>query len=104
MPISKKWSKMTRVSIKQKAPSSPGVYELTSFGERRPLYIGRTQNLQQRLLRHLSESRPNKFRFEKAGWLTSPKALERKHFEQYVNKYGAIPPWNTQDPRSTPRF
>lgn len=99
MPISKKWSKMTRATIVRKAPERSGVYELTSFGEQRPLYIGRSSDLQARLLQHLSESRPNKFRFKKVGFFGSPAALEREHFDRYVKKYGSIPPWNTQDPR-----
>lgn len=99
MPIRKKWSKMRRAQIKKKAPRKAGVYELTSFGRDRAMYIGATDNLERRLLEHLSESNPNRFRFKKASLLQSPKSMEKRHFTKYENKYGETPPWNTQDPR-----
>ncbi len=101
MPISKKWSKMTRTKIEQTAPKAGGVYELTSFGKSRPLYIGRTDNLQRRLLEHQEERKPNRFRFKKAGFLKSPKSMEQDLFENYESKYGEIPSWNVQDPRTS---
>lgn len=100
MPISKKWSTMKRSKIKRSAPTSGGLYELTSFGQQRALYIGKTDDLQRRLLEHLDDKRPNRFRFKKAGILQSPGSMEKKAFERYENKYGETPSWNTQDPRS----
>lgn len=100
MPISKKWSTMKRAKINRSVPTKSGLYELTSFGEQRALYIGRTDNLQRRLLEHLDEKRPNRFRFKKAGFLQSPKSMEKGAFDRYEDKHGETPPWNTQDPRT----
>lgn len=100
MPIAKKWSTMKRSKITRTVPTTGGVYELTSFGQQRPLYIGSTDNLQRRLLEHLGETRPNRFRYKKAGFLQSPQSLEKNAFDKYEAKYGEIPPWNTQDPRT----
>ncbi|MFC7205077.1 GIY-YIG nuclease family protein [Haloferax namakaokahaiae] len=100
MPIPKKWSRMNRSQIKQTAPTSSGVYELTSFGKQRALYIGQTDNLQRRLLEHLDDKKPNRFRFKEAGFLQSPKSMEKNEFDNYENKHGNTPPWNTQDPRT----
>lgn len=101
MPISKKWSKMRRTKIKRDAPTKGGIYELTSFGERRALYIGSTDDLQRRLLEHLDEKKPNRFRFKIAGFLQSPGSMEETAFSRYEAKYGETPPWNDQDPRTT---
>ena len=103
MPIPKKWSKMKRTKIKRSAPTKGGVYELTSFGEDRALYIGSSDNLQRRLLEHLSQSKPNRFRYKTAGLLQNPESLEKRHFNKYEKKHGTTPPWNTQDLR-TGRF
>jgi len=100
MPISKKWSKMNRSKIERSAPTDGGVYELTSFGKQRALYIGSTGNLQRRLLEHLDDKNPNQFRFKEAGFFQSPGSMEQDAFDNYENKYGKTPPWNTQDPRT----
>jgi excinuclease UvrABC nuclease subunit len=101
MPISKKWSKMNRAKIKQSAPTDGGIYELTSFGKQRALYIGSSANLQRRLLEHLDDKKPNRFRFKTAGLLRSPKSMEQNAFDNYEAKYGETPRWNTQDPRKS---
>lgn len=100
MPIAKKWSTMKRSTIEQNAPAKGGLYELTSFGEERALYIGSTDNLQRRLLEHLDDKKPNRFRFKTAGLLQSAGTMEEDAFDRYEDKYGETPPWNTQDPRS----
>lgn len=91
---------MNRSKIQRTAPTDGGVYELTSFGEGRALYIGSTDDLQRRLLEHLDDKKPNRFRFKEAAFLQNPESLEEATFENYEEKYGEIPPWNTQDPRS----
>lgn len=100
MPISKKWSTMKRSKIERSAPTDGGVYELTSFGEQRALYIGSTDDLQRRLLEHLDDKKPNRFRFKEASLFQSPGSMEEDVFDNYEDKYGETPPWNTQDPRS----
>lgn len=101
MPISKKWSKMRRSKIKRDAPGKGGIYELTSFGEQRALYIGSTDDIERRLLEHLDDKKPNRFRFKTAGFFQSPGSMEENAFDRYESKYGEIPPWNDQDPRAT---
>jgi hypothetical protein len=101
MPIAKNWSKMNRSKIKQAVPADGGAYELTSFGKQRALYIGQTDNLQRRLIEHLEEKNPNRFRYKKAGFLQSPKSMEKEMLNNYEEKYGELPPWNTQDPRTS---
>lgn len=92
---------MKRSKIKQSASTKRGVYELTSFGKQRALYIGSTNNLQRRLLEHLDDKKPNRFRIKEAGLLQSPESMEQSVFDDYENKHGETPPWNTQDPRTS---
>lgn len=102
MTIKKKWSKATKSKIKRKVPKKGGVYELTSFGKDKPLYIGGTHNLKNRILEHNRKRNPNRYRYKTAGFLNlfpRPQSMEKKHFNKYENKYSEIPPWNTQDPR-----
>lgn len=100
MPIPKKWSKMERQKIVATAPNAGGLYELTSFGEQRALYIGRSSDLKHRLLEHLADTNPNRFRFKTASLFQSPRSMEKQAFDAYENKYSETPPWNDQDPRS----
>lgn len=97
MPISKKWSKATKHSIRRNVPESGGVYELKAFGEL--VYIGSSGNLQNRLLTHLEERNPNFYRYETAGLFTSPSSLEQKHLESYGSTKDEMPPWNERAPR-----
>ncbi|MFB6217381.1 MAG: GIY-YIG nuclease family protein [Candidatus Aenigmatarchaeota archaeon] len=82
----------------ENVPKKPGVYELSSFGEERPLYIGESENLKRRLKEHKRSYNPNQFRFRKAGILENPKKLETEHLERYKEKYGEMPPWNVEEP------
>ncbi|MHB9288807.1 GIY-YIG nuclease family protein [Halobacteriales archaeon Cl-PHB] len=91
---------MTRAQIKRTAPAKGGLYELTSFGKQRALYIGCSDDLERRLLEHLEDKKPNRFRYKRAGFLTSLESMEKKAFNRYEAKFGNTPPWNTQDPRS----
>lgn len=99
MPIDKKWSKATTSHIRENAPTSKGIYELKSFGNL--VYIGMGENIQRRLLQHLSERDPNYYRFKKAGFFTSEKSLEDKHLTAYEDKHGRLPSWNDNDTRSS---
>jgi len=96
MPISKPFTKATEAKVRNRVPQKSGVYELKSFGEIK--YIGSSNNLQDRLLTHLSERNPNGFRFKTAGFLSSHTKMERKHYDRYVEKYGSSPDWNSQRP------
>jgi hypothetical protein len=100
MPISKKWSIMKAERIETRVPERDGVYELTSFGADRALYIGKTRNLKRRLREHLNERKPNRYRYVMSSFLQSTDSMEKDHFERYVQKYGETPPWNSQDPRT----
>lgn len=96
MPISKPFTTATEAKVRAKVPEKAGVYELKCFGEVK--YIGSSRNLQNRLLTHLNERNPNWFRFETAGWLSSHRKMERKHYDRYVEKNGTSPDWNSQRP------
>lgn len=98
MPIGKNWSKANKSHIKENAPSKSGVYELKCFGELK--YIGHANDIQRRLLEHLSEKDPNYYRFETAGWLSSSKKMEDKHLTRYERKHGSLPAWNNNDTRA----
>lgn len=100
MPIAKKWSKMKRRKIKTEVPAKGGVYELTSFGQKRALYIGSSGNIRRRLMEHLDDKKPNRFRYKTASFLQRPESMEKKVFDRYEDKHGQTPPWNTQDPRA----
>lgn len=99
MPISKKWSRMNRAAIDD-VPAKSGIYELTSFGEQRALYIGSSDDINRRLQEHLNSSDPNRFRYETAGLFDHHGTMEENAFERYERKYGEIPPWNDNDPRN----
>lgn len=97
MPITKPYRTATREDVKSNAPTSSGVYELKSFGELK--YIGRAKNLRRRILEHLSEKNPNKYRFKKTGFLQSAKSLEDTHLTRYEDKNGSLTDWNHNDTR-----
>lgn len=97
MPIPKRWSTATRSKIEADVPPSPGVYELRCFGQL--CYIGHSSNLQRRLLTHLSQRDPNKFRVETCPHGRS-KRLEDEHLSRYEDRHGELPPWNRADTRS----
>lgn len=96
MPISKKWSKATAQNIRSNVPESGGVYELKAFGEL--VYIGKSKNLQSRLLEHLRSRDPNYYRYKKSGFLQSPSSMEQNQLDAYSTT--EIPPWNDRDPRN----
>lgn len=96
MPIDKNWSKATKAHIKQNVPKKKGIYELKSFGE--PVYVGSSKDLQGRLLRHLNERNPNKYRFKKLGIFSNRVKVERKHYDRHEEKYGEPPKWNDKRP------
>jgi hypothetical protein len=97
MPIGKKWSKATNRHISSNAPTKGGVYELKAFGNL--VYIGKANNLQRRLLEHLDKRDPNYYRYETAGFLTSPSSMERDHLDAYGHTTAEMPSWNNRDPR-----
>jgi len=97
MPIKKNWSSATRDHIVQNVPSSKGVYELRSFGKQ--VYVGKASNLQRRLLEHLNERNPNKYRFKKVGLLRSAKSYEDTHLSRFEEIHGRLPAWNENDTR-----
>lgn len=97
MPISKKWSKAKENSVRRNVPERGGVYELKAFGKL--VYIGRASNLRSRLLTHLRKRNPNYYRYETAGFFSSPSSLESKHLEAYGSTKSEMPPWNEQAPR-----
>lgn len=97
MPISKRFSSASKEKIRNSVPEKKGIYELKSFGKL--VYIGKAKNLRTRLLSHYRDRKPNKFRYKKAGWLSSRKKMEDKHLTQYEEKHGELPPWNTDDTR-----
>jgi len=97
MPISKRPSTAVKRNIKKKVPEKPGVYELQSFGEVK--YIGSSENLQRRLLEHLDNRNPNKYRYEVvSGFFSSHEKAERQHYDRHVEKHGSPPDWNNQRP------
>ena len=97
MPIeNKNWSKATEEHIRETVPEKKGIYELKSFGE--TVYVGRSSNLKRRLLEHVDERKPNKFRFKKLGFFSSATKAERKHYDRHVEKYGTPPKWNDKRP------
>jgi len=96
MPIRKPYTTATVAKIESKAPQKSGVYELKSFGELK--YIGSSQNLQKRLLTHVRERNPNKFRFKTTGFFGSHKKMEREHYNRYIDKNGSSPDWNDKRP------
>lgn len=96
MPISKPFSTATVSNVKEKVPESKGIYELKSFGK--VVYVGSSDNLQQRLLTHVNERGPNGFRYKTVGWLTNPQKVERQHYDRHVEKHGSPPDWNVQRP------
>lgn len=91
---------MTASHIQAKVPEKGGVYELTSFGKDAPLYIGQSDNLRRRLLEHLDDKSPNRYRFKETGFLQNPEKMEEDHLDRYEDRYGQTPPWNTEDPRN----
>lgn len=97
MPISKNWSRAKAQHITTNVPEKKGVYELKAFGEL--VYIGRAQNLRDRLLTHLNERSPNYYRYKKAGLFQSPSRLEQQHLTAYGHTDAEMPPWNNRDPR-----
>lgn len=101
MPIRKNWSEATVGHVKANVPEKGGIYELKSFGEL--TYIGKSDNLRNRLLIHLSDKEPNAYRFETtSGWWIfgeSPKQLEDEHLTAYGNTDEILPPWNSNDTR-----
>ncbi|MFY4814483.1 hypothetical protein ACOJIV_17555 [Haloarcula sp. AONF1] len=96
MPISKKPSKATEANIKQNVPNKKGVYELISFGEVK--YVGSSSDLQERLLTHHRERKPNKYRYKTVGFLKSKAKVEREHYDRHVEKHGQPPEWNDKRP------
>lgn len=96
MPISKTWTKATVKNVKEKVPQKRGVYELKSFGE--VVYVGKSTNLQRRLLEHLSERNPNYFRYETVWFLGSHSRAEKKHYNRHIKKTGSPPIWNNRQP------
>ncbi len=97
MPIGKKYSTASEEKIKKDVPESGGVYELGSFGD--TVYIGKANNLRRRLLEHYREKNPNKFRYKKTGFFSSPKRMEDKHLTRYGDTDDELPPWNSDDTR-----
>jgi predicted GIY-YIG superfamily endonuclease len=87
---------MNESRIKSTAPSRGGLYELRAFGDL--VYIGSTNDIQRRLLEHLSDSRGNAFRYKKASFLQSPTKMEREALGAYLNKHGELPRWNDKIP------
>lgn len=98
MPISKNWSRASDAHVKSNVPLKGGVYELKSFGDL--VYIGKASNLQRRLLEHLGERTPNYYRYDTAGFLTSPGSMEKQHLSAYGSTKAETPRWNNRDPRS----
>lgn len=97
MPIGKKWSTASLSNVQTNVPQKGGVYELKNFGEL--IYIGRASDLQGRLMDHLNQRNPNKYRFKTAGFLKSPSRLEENHLTTYGSTKAETPPWNNRDPR-----
>lgn len=97
MPIKKNWSKATTRHVTANVPEKGGLYELRAFGEL--VYIGKAQNLRQRLLDHLNKRNPNYYRYKTAGFLQRPSSLEKQHLDRYGNTRAEMPPWNKRDPR-----
>jgi len=98
MPVSKNWSRASDAHIKANVPSKGGIYELKAFGEL--VYIGQASNLQRRLIEHLNERNPNYYRYDTAGFLTSPSSMEKQHLTSYGSTEAETPPWNNRDPRN----
>lgn len=92
MPIEKAWNTATEERIKNEVPEKPGVYELGSSDQL--LYIGKTDNLRQRLLEHIQNNGPDRFRYKAAGVLQDPTRIEKKHINKYQMKHGRLPSWN----------
>lgn len=98
MPIKKKWSRATKEQVVNSVPEKGGVYELKAFGEL--VYIGKADsNLRSRLLDHVRQRSPNGFRFETAGFFSSPSRMERKHLTAYGSTDTELPSWNNRNPR-----
>jgi len=96
MPIGKRWSPAKKSHIKNNVPSKKGVYELAAFGK--PVYVGSSKDLQSRLLTHLNERNPNKYRFVTLGWLSNRTKVEREHYDRHEEKHGKPPAWNDRRP------
>lgn len=96
MPIAKRWSRATESNILSNVPPEKGVYELKSFGE--IVYVGRTDDLQRRLLSHLTDRNPNYFRYEAVGFQSSAETLEQEHYERAAESLGRAPQWNDGAP------
>ena len=96
--IPKKWSTASKDHIEDVVPAQSGVYELKCFGE--IVYIGGSSNLQRRLLEHLNDRDPNKYRYETVtGFFSSWADREKELFNEYEDEYTGTPPWNDEDPR-----
>lgn len=100
MPLRRRWSPCDRPHIVENVPEKRGVYELKCFGEL--VYIGYSSNLQQRLLSHCRSKNPNYYRFKRARFFRSAKALEDKHLSKFEREHGRLPRWNKIDTRAHP--
>jgi excinuclease UvrABC nuclease subunit len=95
MPIQKKFSKATAENIKEKVPREKGIYELRNFGE--VVCVGRSTDLRRRLLTHLKERNPNKYRYKTVGLSSSIRSVEHRHHQRHVEKHGSPPAWNDEE-------
>ena len=99
MPIpNKNWAKANRSYVKRNVPEKKGIYELQSGGYL--VYIGKAKNLRRRILEHLREKNPAKYRYKTAGLLSSHHKMEDKHLDRFEEKHGRLPAWNKNDTRS----
>lgn len=97
--------------VKKYVPTEAGVYLLwvkLKNGNWRCFYVGRTRNLEERLLEHLSESEENECLENKASnyvcgfeYAKIAKQADREGVEKFLyDHYG--PECNTADPGGTP--
>lgn len=94
MGIPATWSSLTAVQVAS-VPNQAGVYELANFS-RSTIYIGRSDDLNQRLQGALNSSDPCRrratwFRYEVTSW---SEQRERELLEEYLEQHGRYPPCN----------
>ena len=121
-PLLANYSKIypfTSASVKNNAPTRPGVYELRLNGNRieypkgccQTFYIGSAKNLRKRLLDHLSQSSKNEgikrfvkekscvFRYVQVprGWVRE----EKSFYNLFISTYGDSPVCNHVSPKAS---
>ena len=91
----------------EKVPEKGGAYELGyQYKERKkPGYIGSSENLRRRLKEHKRKRGEKYFRYIVSGLFDpSPKAMEKKLFEDYAGKQPAKPPGSKKAPKKVSLF